>query len=163
MTRFSASGASTGRNAKAQRICLSCLLPADLSRGVLSARPPTKNTCHCGGKIERFDSKAEVRNYHELKLREKAGEIHNIKVHPKFDLDVADRWGGLITKIGTYSPDFSYVRGVTTICREVKPHKLVKHRRGGLIGLKKPVLTADAALKIKLFKATWRIELEIVE
>lgn len=152
---FRASGASTGRNAKAQHICLEC---------VQTALPEEKACARCGSaKIHRFDSKAEVRNYIDLKRREKAGEIHNIKVHPKYDLDVADRWGSLITKIGTYSPDFSYVRGVTTICREVKPHRLVKYKRGGNIGLKKPVLTADAALKIKLFKAIWRIELEIVE
>lgn len=150
---FHASGASTGRLAKPRRVCLTCLQTA----------LPDENTCSCGGKIERFDSKAELRNYTELRLLEKAGKIHGLKVHPKYDLNVMDNYGSAATRVGTYSPDFSYIRGTELVIREVKPHKLVKRKRGGMIGLKAPILSADAALRIKLFKALWRYEVEVVE
>ena len=163
MTRFSASGASTGRNAKAQRICLSCLLPADLSRGVLSARPPTKNTCHCGGKIERFDSKAEMRRYIILRLRERDEEIFALKVHPKYDLLVSpyDYKGHERVKIGSYTADFEYAEkdpalGAVTVIEDVKPMRLVK-------GKKVPMISPETKLRIKLFEALYGRKVKFVE
>lgn len=49
-----------------------------------------------------FDSKREAQVYGELKLREKAGEISGLTVHPKFTIAV----NGI--KIKTYTADFSF-------------------------------------------------------
>lgn len=49
-----------------------------------------------------FDSKREAAVYGELKLRQKAGEIFMLEVHPKFKLEVNG------VKIKTYTADFSY-------------------------------------------------------
>ncbi len=50
-----------------------------------------------------FDSKAEARRYGELKLLERADEIQNLKLQPKFAL-----FGIGATKICQYRADFSY-------------------------------------------------------
>lgn len=58
----------------------------------------------------KFDSKAEARRYQELKLLEKAGQIRNLVLQPKFELVPK-----LITgdchpneRAVTYTADFSY-------------------------------------------------------
>ena len=38
-----------------------------------------------------FDSKREAEYYSELKLRERAGEISNINVHPSFPIEIMGR------------------------------------------------------------------------
>lgn len=50
-----------------------------------------------------FDSKAEARRYGELKLLERAGEIRDLELQPKFDL-----FGMGATKICSYRADFRY-------------------------------------------------------
>ncbi len=50
-----------------------------------------------------FASKAEGRRYGELKLLERAGEIRDLKLQPKFTL-----FGIGATKICEYRADFSY-------------------------------------------------------
>lgn len=49
-----------------------------------------------------FDSKAEYRRYEELVLLERAGEITQLGVHPRYALEV------LGEKICVYEADFSY-------------------------------------------------------
>lgn len=49
-----------------------------------------------------FDSKREAQVYGELKLREKAGEIYDLEIHPKYELDV------LGTVICKYTADFCF-------------------------------------------------------
>ena len=49
-----------------------------------------------------FDSKKEAKRYSELKLLEKAGQIHNLELQPKFECIVKEK------KICTYSAEFSY-------------------------------------------------------
>ena len=49
-----------------------------------------------------FDSKKEAKRYSELKLLEKAGQIHNLELQPKFECIVKEK------KICTYRADFSY-------------------------------------------------------
>ena len=49
-----------------------------------------------------FDSAKEAKRYSELKLLEKAGEIIDLKLQPKFPLMVARK------KIGEYWADFQY-------------------------------------------------------
>jgi len=76
------------------------------------------------GKLKRtadgivFDSQAECRRYGELKLLEKARDIRDLKVHPRFALMAPVIRGGLenlkqgtferVSPIGDYEADFSY-------------------------------------------------------
>ena len=154
MSPFRASGASTGKRAKAQRFCLRCEEP------VFGAG---KNCDICGKPAERFDSKAEYNHFHKLRLRKMAGEIFALRCHPKFDLNVRSNDNLTVTHIGTFSPDFSYARkdpyypdGVT-VYDEIKPH------RKGKNGVNRPILTREAALKIKLFEAMYGVKVRFVE
>lgn len=155
---FRASGASTGRRAKPQRLCLECM----------QAALPDEKKCACGGKIERFDSTAEAKHFCTLKLLERAGEIFGLRCHPKFELNVRpnDCNGHEGMHVCYYSPDFSYSvkdayqPGGVAVYLDIKPGKLVKS--GKMKGQKKPVMTADAALKIKLFQALYGVKVNIV-
>lgn len=64
-----------------------------------------------------FDSKAEARRYGELKLLERAGEIRDLELQPKFDL-----FGIGAGKICTYKADFKY-NDLTTFCLVVEDVK----------------------------------------
>ena len=63
-----------------------------------------------------FASKAEARRYSELKMLEKAGEIWDLELQPRFPLSVPSTTGVLrhalkprgLTKIGEYRGDFKY-------------------------------------------------------
>lgn len=59
----------------------------------------------------RFDSKAEARRYGELKLMERAGEIHSLIVHPQYELLPAVRDKKL--KRILYEADFMYIEEAT--------------------------------------------------
>lgn len=50
-----------------------------------------------------FDSKKEAKRYLELLMLEKAGEIFDLELQPKFDLMVNG------VKVGFYKADFQYV------------------------------------------------------
>lgn len=61
----------------------------------------------------RFASQKEARRFSELKLLEKAGEIRNIRVQPRFELTVENRdypgnGYGRSMVVGTYVADFAY-------------------------------------------------------
>jgi hypothetical protein len=62
-----------------------------------------------------FASKAEARRYAELKLLEKAGEIRNLQLQPRFYLWVPG--GDMDNALGEYRADFSYTdaRNVFTV------------------------------------------------
>jgi hypothetical protein len=70
-----------------------------------------------------FDSKAEARRYVELRLLEKAGEIHSLRLQPSFALDVI---GGFVKDIrvnlGVYKADFDYfdIKADTRVIEDVK-------------------------------------------
>jgi len=49
-----------------------------------------------------FDSKLEAARYNELWLMERAGEIRDLVVHPKYDIVIAG------VKVCTYAADFEY-------------------------------------------------------
>lgn len=55
-----------------------------------------------------FDSKKEAQRYHELRLMEKAGQIHGLVVHPKLPLEVAAPDERRRIVIGFYEGDFQY-------------------------------------------------------
>lgn len=64
----------------------------------------------------KFDSEKERKRYYELRLLEKAGEIHSLKVHPvyRFERHIgAGDWDTIRLDNGRllkYIPDFSYCR-----------------------------------------------------
>jgi hypothetical protein len=62
----------------------------------------------------KFDSRREARHYGELRLREKAGEISSICVHPSYELRV----NGYL--VGRYEADFSYVERGQEVVADVK-------------------------------------------
>jgi|TARA_Y100000310_G_scaffold126112_1_gene124867 hypothetical protein len=80
-----------------------------------------------------FDSRAEARRYVDLKMLEKAGEIRNLELQPKFECVVDG------TKICTYRADFQYFCGNERVVEDVK-------------GVKTPVYR----LKKKLVEALFR-------
>jgi hypothetical protein len=61
-----------------------------------------------------FDSKAEAQRYKALIPLSKSGAIADLQCHPKYKLHV----NGI--KIGTYSPDFTYVIDGELIVEDVK-------------------------------------------
>lgn len=83
-----------------------------------------------------FDSKMEASRYSELKLREYAGEIESLIVHPIFPIVVND------VKICKYIADFSYYEGEKKIIEDVKGFR-----------------TRDYILKKKLVKALYGFDI----
>ena len=65
-----------------------------------------------------FDSKAEARRYSELRIREKAGEICELELQPRFVLQAGDK--GEV--VGVYLGDFAYhdLRQKRRIVEDVK-------------------------------------------
>lgn len=62
-----------------------------------------------------FDSQAEHRRYRELLLLQRAGEISDLRVHPRYDLTVNG------THVCSYIPDFRYLsRGGAVVVEDVK-------------------------------------------
>jgi hypothetical protein len=64
-----------------------------------------------------FDSIAESKHYQMLRLRELAGEIRDLIVHPVFALHFGE------SKIGRYVGDFRYVEDGKEVVVDVKSHK----------------------------------------
>lgn len=85
----------------------------------------------------RFASKAEARHYQALKLLERAGEITELKLQPRFPLKIGDML------IATYVADFSFL----------------DNKSGGLVvhdvkGVRTPVFI----IKAKLLEALYGIK-----
>lgn len=61
-----------------------------------------------------FESKAEATRYQELRLREYAGEIRDLKLQPAFELQPAFKDGsGIRHRAITYKADFQYTENAT--------------------------------------------------
>jgi len=69
-----------------------------------------------------FDSKREANRYCELKLLEKAGEITDLELQPKFELQPGFRKNGLKIRAITYTADFKYIERGKVIIEDVKGH-----------------------------------------
>lgn len=89
----------------------------------------------------RFSSKAEGRRYLDLKLLERAGEISELKLQPKFDLIVDG------VKIARYFGDFAYLdkKSGERIVEDVKGY-----------------ITTDCKLKLRLMWACHKIDVRLV-
>lgn len=91
----------------------------------------------------KFDSAKEKNRYIELVLLMKAGEIYQLRVHPKYPLNVNGK------KIGEYWADFEYVDKDGLHVEDVKGYK------GGC--------TWNLfRFKAKLFHVLYGIEVEVI-
>lgn len=88
----------------------------------------------------RFQSKAEARRYAELRLLQRAGQIADLRVHPRYPLVVNG------VKCGYYEADFAYREGEQEVVEDVKG-----------------VATAVFQLKAKLVKALHGVTVTIVQ
>jgi hypothetical protein len=78
----------------------------------------------------KFRSKAEARRYGELKLLEKAGEIKDLELQPRYPLHVGGFGIYRGTHIGDYLADFRYREGPKGLLRieDVKGVKTALYR-----------------------------------
>ena len=129
---------------------------------------PVEEFCdRCGGKIERFDSRAEAKKFCELKMLQNNGQIFGLRCHPKFDLVVSANDNTLAFSVGSYTADFEYfTRDETLNCaiRHVLDVKPMRRWKGGKSdGKMLPVLSREAALRINLFEALYGHKVRFVE
>jgi hypothetical protein len=87
-----------------------------------------------------FDSMAERGRYCDLVLMQKAGEISDLRVHPKYELTI----GGV--KIGTFTPDFRYQNATGTL--------VIEDVKG--------TMTQAASLRIRVFEACYGLTVTII-
>jgi hypothetical protein len=92
-----------------------------------------------------FDSKREAQVYGELKLREKAGEIYDLTIHPKYELDV------LGTVICRYTADFCFYESAP-------PNEF------RVVDVKSPPTAKkrDFVMTRKLMRACYGIDVEVI-
>lgn len=57
----------------------------------------------------KFDSRKEARRYKELKLLERAGEIKNLQLQPRFTLQESFKYQGKTERKISYVADFMYL------------------------------------------------------
>ncbi len=79
----------------------------------------------------RFASKAEARRYSELRLLERAGEIRELELQPKFPLDAPlPGHVGKMARVGEYRADFRYRAGPTglLVIEDVKGMRTALYR-----------------------------------
>ncbi len=84
----------------------------------------------------KFDSQKEALRWGELRLLERAGEITDLEVQPKFPLLVAG------TKVGTYTADFRYKEKGKVVVEDVKSPATRKN----------PVYRLKARLMLALYR-----------
>ncbi len=87
-----------------------------------------------------FDSKLEAKHYSQLKLLERAGEIKDLELQPRYDLIIND------VKIGYYKADFRFF-----------DKKEIRQRVVDSKGMD----TTVSKLKRKMVKAIYGIDVEI--
>ena len=68
---------------------------------------------------ETFDSKAEAAYWQQLRLREKAGEIRDLRRQVEFPLFTCD-WDDLKVQVSTYVADFVWCEGPRRIVADKK-------------------------------------------
>ena len=91
----------------------------------------------------KFDSKGEANRYKELKLLEKAGEIKDLELQPKFTLIPKNKGNRAVT----YTADFKYIENGKTIIEDYKGYE-----------------TKEFKLKKKMFEYFYEnLELRIVK
>ena len=96
----------------------------------------------------KFDSKAEARRYKELKLLERAGEITNLELQPKFNLQGSFKKNGKTYRAINYIADFKYL--------DKKGKEVVEDVKG--------IETKEFKIKKKMFEFKYKeLELKIIK
>lgn len=67
-----------------------------------------------------FDSKREGNRYKELRLLERAGEISNLELQPRFLLQDSFKKNGRTFRKIEYVADFKYIENGKTIVEDIK-------------------------------------------
>jgi len=75
----------------------------------------------------RFDSGKEARRYNELKLLERAGQIKNLELQPRFLLQEAFKHNGETHRKIEYVADFRYIEDGKQVVEDVKSVITKKH------------------------------------
>jgi hypothetical protein len=75
----------------------------------------------------RFDSAKEARRYNELRLLERAGEIKNLELQPRFILQKSFKRDGKTHRKIEYVADFRYIEEGKAIVEDVKSSITRKH------------------------------------
>tara|TARA_R110000782_G_scaffold240221_1_gene326673 strand:- start:23 stop:331 length:309 start_codon:yes stop_codon:yes gene_type:complete len=83
-----------------------------------------------------FDSKKEAKRYAELLILERAYEITNLELQPRYDMILNG------VKICSYSADFRYQDGLKLVVEDVKGYKTPVYN------LKKKMMRAFHAIEI---------------
>jgi hypothetical protein len=119
-----------------------CDAPPQLGKAKTRSTKPEHRTCpRCRTvTVEFFPSKAERKWLSNLLLRQRLGEIRNLEVHPSFPLIIEG------TKVGKCTLDFAWFEGNERRIIDVKGEML-----------------ADAAFRIKVAEAIYKIRVEIVK
>lgn len=109
-----------------------------LAKHGIKAEKPNK---YRNQRVGEYDSKLEMRGFGELQIREKAGEISELKLHPRFPIV----WPGG-DQVTIYEADASYIEGGQLRVIEWKG-----------------CMTALANLKLKLFRQAYGFSPEIIK
>ncbi len=76
----------------------------------------------------RFDSKAELRRYEQLRMLQLSGAITDLTVHPRYELLPARTIDGKRERAVRYEGDFSYTEGGRIVCEDVKGYETAVFR-----------------------------------
>lgn len=101
------------------------------------------------GKLERtadgfvFDSAGECRRYHELKLRQRIGDISGLEVHPAYPII----WPGTDIKICVVELDFRYAENGVQHAEDFKGQDTA------LSKIKRKMVEAAYGIKVELVRA----------
>lgn len=68
----------------------------------------------------KFDSKAEARRYEELCLLQRAGEITDLRLQPRYELQPKFKRGKKTIQAITYIADFEYCERGRVVAEDVK-------------------------------------------
>jgi hypothetical protein len=67
-----------------------------------------------------FDSRREAERYADLKILEKAGQIHSLELQPKFEIISSVTWKGKTYRERYYIADFRYWENGRHVVEDVK-------------------------------------------
>lgn len=87
-----------------------------------------------------FDSMAERGRYRELCILQRAGEISELEVHVKYELQPKFKRGKKTIQAITYEADFRYIENGAVVLEDVKGGKNGKGTRTQVFDLKAKIL-----------------------
>lgn len=103
----------------------------------------SKGCSKCGGGADHFPSTGEFTAYMHRRMRERAGEITDLRAHPAFPLVI----NGI--RVGRYHADWMFRENGRLVIEEFKGSKA--HQ------------TRDSSLRRKVAQALYGVEIQVVE